>query len=125
LVSVGYIGSAGINLIDAINVNPTAANARGQYSTLDASGRVVLNDRINSSRIPGSNVTAYGTMTDDLVSGHSSYNSLQTSVNHPLSHDVQMQFITPSPSAWMRIPSRQDKSYAPPIRPGPTLTIRR
>jgi hypothetical protein len=92
LLTVGYVGSAGIDLIDALNVNPTVANARGQYSTLDASGRVVLNDRVNSRRIPGSNVTAYGTMTDDLVSGHSSYNSLQTSVSHPLSHDVQMQF---------------------------------
>jgi hypothetical protein len=92
VVSAAYVGSAGINLIDAINVNPTVANARGQYSTLDSTGRVVLNNRVNSSTIPGSNVVAYGTMTDDLVSGHSSYHGLQTSVSHPLSHDVQMQF---------------------------------
>jgi outer membrane receptor protein involved in Fe transport len=92
VLSLGYVGSAGINLIDAINANPSVANANGQYSTLDSAGRVVLNNRLNSRIIPGSNVTAYGTMTQDLVSGHSSYNSLQTSVNHPLNHDVQMQF---------------------------------
>ncbi len=91
LFTVGYVGSAGIDLIDAMNVNPTVANSLGQYSTLSSAGKVVLNNRINSNLLPGSNVVAYGSMTDYLAAGHSSYNSLQTSVSHPLTHDVQMQ----------------------------------
>jgi len=91
LFTVGYVGSSGIDLIDAMNENPTVANALGQYSTLTSAGKVVLNNRINASVLPGSKVVAYGSMTDYLAAGHSSYNSLQTSLSHPLSHDVQMQ----------------------------------
>ena len=91
LFTVGYVGSAGIDLIDALNENPTVANALGQYSTLTSAGKVVLNNRLNSNLLPGSNLVAYGGMTDYVAGGHSSYNALQTTLSHPLSHDVQMQ----------------------------------
>jgi outer membrane receptor protein involved in Fe transport len=91
LFTVGYVGSAGIDLIDALNANPTVANSLGQYSTISSSGKVTLNNRVNSNLLPGSGLTAYGSMTDYVAGGHSSYNALQTTVSHPLSHDVQMQ----------------------------------
>jgi hypothetical protein len=89
--TIGYVGSSGIDLIDSLGVNPAVPNANGTYSTLSSAGKVVPNVRYNQAVLPGSGVVAYGGVSDLFAAGHSSYNALQTTVSHPLSHDVQMQ----------------------------------
>jgi carboxypeptidase family protein/TonB-dependent receptor-like protein len=84
---VGYVGSAGENLISGLDQNPITyfINSAGQeqFATLNSKGNVVANPRANPNQL-------YGSQSEPMPVGYSRYNSLQVSMTHPMAHDVQM-----------------------------------
>ncbi len=89
IVTVGYVGSAGVDLIVPLDVNPSMANAgscgspTGQptYACL-INGKVVPNPRINPQ---------LGVINLMEPIGHSTYNSLQASLTRHLGKGVDGQ----------------------------------
>ncbi|MEQ1947031.1 MAG: carboxypeptidase regulatory-like domain-containing protein [Bryobacteraceae bacterium] len=85
VLTVGYVGSRGIHLMNGLDQNPVmptvGADGVRRFSTL-VNGRIVPNARLNSN---------FGTMSDMIPAADSRYNSLQASVNRRFSQNVQVQ----------------------------------
>jgi hypothetical protein len=125
VLTAGYLGSRGIHLLTALNLNPnkmtTDANGIAHFGTLSATGTVVDNPVQNPN---------LGAMTNQIPTTLSRYNALQTALNHRFSGNVQLQvaytwskcsddgssglgsFQTNSPSAWTN-PYNQSIEYGP------------
>ena len=82
VLSVGYVGSAGIHLIVPLDLNPavpTIANGVYQFSTL-VGGKIKPNPRVN---------TAFGQLYLMEPAGHSSYHSLQVGFSRHLKKNLE------------------------------------
>jgi hypothetical protein len=76
VLTVGYVGSHGVNLITGVQENPTGFN-------IDSAGVYHFNGVRRNAALGSSTLGVNGT--------NSRYNSLQASVNRRLSHNVQAQ----------------------------------
>ena len=76
VLSVGYVGSHGVNLISGVQENPTGY-------MIDSSGVYHFNGVRRNPALGSSTLGVNGT--------NSRYNSLQASLNHRLSHNLQAQ----------------------------------
>ena len=81
VLTVGYIGSHGVHLITPLEQNPPTL-IDGLAGTFNGVGSVTPNVRLNP------NLLQYATMGPYSVSR---YNSLQSTLNHRFSHNVQLQ----------------------------------
>ncbi|MBV9768953.1 MAG: TonB-dependent receptor, partial [Bryobacterales bacterium] len=91
VLTVGYVGSQGVHLVQSRDVNPallasgTAANPVFDV-TLSPSGGVQIPQ---TGRLNGSG--AVGALSEKFPAGHSHYNSLQVSLNRRFSGGFQVQ----------------------------------
>ena len=87
ILNVGYVGSRGVHLIIAPNINPPVPfiNSEGvqQFATLSG-GRVTMNPFVNPT---------FGSITEFEPAAVSRYNSLQASLNRRFARNVQMQVL--------------------------------
>jgi len=93
VLSVGYVGSSGINLLDYNHNHNQAALATptNQYSYLCTGTPPVCNTPGNAQfRVPYLGYTTDGLAASDF-NGYSNYNSLQVSVRHQFSHGLSLQ----------------------------------
>ena len=81
VLTVGYIGSHGVHLITPLEQNPPKLIG-GVAGTFNGVGSVTPNPRLNP------NILQYATMGPYALSR---YNSLQSTLNHRFSHNVQVQ----------------------------------
>jgi len=88
LLSVGYVGSRGVDLVSPMDFNPPVptidANGVYHFGTLQANGTVLSNPRVSPNR----QLLSFGSLTPQF---DSRYNSLQTSLNRRLSKNFQVQ----------------------------------
>jgi len=125
VLTVGYLGSRGVHLLTALNLNPNLmtvdANGVEHFGTLTSTGTVKDNPVLNPN---------LGSMTNQIPTTVSRYDALQVALNHRFSGNVQMQvaytwskclddgssgigsFETNSPSAWTN-PYNQSIEYGP------------
>lgn len=87
ILSVGYVGSRTVHLFTAYDINPPTLTPTGPggalaEATLNASGKITSNPRIN---------TNFGNLDEYPPDGWSRYDSLQVSVNRRLTHNLQGQ----------------------------------
>jgi Carboxypeptidase regulatory-like domain/TonB dependent receptor/TonB-dependent Receptor Plug Domain len=94
VLSVGYVGSQGVHLFSEVDQNPdlpcslVAAAARPAYCPATPSGApgTVGNPFTGSVLNPN-----FGSLNDDTATSHSTYNSLQASLNHQYSRSFTSQ----------------------------------
>jgi hypothetical protein len=87
ILTVGYVGSEGVHLVLSADINPAiptiGPDGNQVFGYLSPTGTSVLpNPRINP---------LYSSLSEKEPWAHSNYNSLQTSLNHRFSHNVQTQ----------------------------------
>ena len=86
ILSVGYVGAAGIHLLNNYEQNPPTpvidANGVYHFATLSPAGKVVGNPRLNP---------AVGPLPIKSAVGHSNYNSLQVGLNRRFQNGLQFQ----------------------------------
>jgi Carboxypeptidase regulatory-like domain/TonB dependent receptor/TonB-dependent Receptor Plug Domain len=85
IFTVGYVGSKGVHLLNARDLNPPTrtfdANGRPVFATL-VNGKITSNPRLNPN---------FGPYQSTNTWGNSNYNSLQTSLNRRFSNRWQTQ----------------------------------
>lgn len=84
VLSVGYVGSRGVHLFVGSEQNPvvpTIVNGVYHFGSV-VNGNIVGNPRVNPN---------FSYLSDDIPGGYSRYNSLQVSLNHRLSRNIQLQ----------------------------------
>src|SRR5260370_13287285 len=86
ILSVGYVGAAGIHLLNNYEQNPPTpvidANGVYHFATLSPAGMIVGNPRLNP---------AVGPLPIKSAVGHSNYNSLQVGLNRRFQNGLQFQ----------------------------------
>jgi hypothetical protein len=86
VLTVGYVGSHGVDMLTEQEKNPsppTIVNGVYYWGTLNAAGTAIV-------QVPRPNVHFAG-LAETEEGSSSRYNSLQTSLNRRLTHDVQFQ----------------------------------
>jgi len=91
ILTVGYVGSEGVHLIQSVDENPPTLTSGTIYNpvfdaVLTSSGSVEIPNggRVNPSPLVGA-------LSEKNAIGHSHYNSLQASFNRRFSHGLQAQ----------------------------------
>jgi hypothetical protein len=90
ILTVGYVGSRGVHQWLAYDWNPPVNTGTPQNPVMSSliGGQIVTHNRTDS---PNNPFGPYGYLVNYTPVGYSSYNSLQMSLNHRLSHDLQAQ----------------------------------
>ena len=90
IVTLAYVGSAGIDLANGVTLNPALPTATGQYETLTAAGKLVATPLQYTHILLPTGIVAYGGATEESMMGRANYNAMQFSLNHPIRHSVQL-----------------------------------
>jgi hypothetical protein len=90
ILTIGYVGSRGVHQWLAYDWNPPVNTGTPQNPIMSnlIGGQIVTHNRTDS---PNNPFGPYGYLVNYTPAGYSSYNSLQMSLNHRLSHDLQAQ----------------------------------